>query len=170
MTRFHTALLAMVAILLFPQTTYAQTPKNLGQFGSWTAYSFDENGQKVCFMTARPQKDEGNYKKRGAILATITHRAAEKTRNTFSYAAGYGYKQKSETLVTIDGQKFTLFTDGETAWAPDQATDDALAKAAQQGSQMVVTGTSSRGTLTKDTYSLKGSGDAYAAISRACGF
>lgn len=34
---------------------------------------------------------------------------------------------------------------------------------------MVVRGTSTRGTRTADTYSLKGTGDAYKAISTACG-
>ncbi|MES2728846.1 MAG: invasion associated locus B family protein [Pseudomonadota bacterium] len=171
MTRPYNVFLAVfaLALLALPVMTHAQTPKDLGQFGGWSTYSFQENGQNSCFMAAHPQKDEGAYKKRGDIIATITHRPAEKTRNTFSYATGYAYKVKSDVTVTIDGQKFTLFTDGETAWAPDQATDDALAKAIQQGSQMVVTGTSSRGTLTKDTFSLKGSGDAHAAISRACG-
>ena len=157
------------ACVMGASTVFAQTSASLGTFGAWTAYSVTENGAKTCFMTAKPQKDEGNYSKRGDITASLTHRPAEKTKNTFSYAAGYSYKDKSDVTVTINGQVFTLFTAGENAWTPDQATDDTLARAIQQGSQMVVTGTSTRGTLTKDTYSLKGSGDAYAAISRACG-
>ncbi len=169
MTRLYTLILALLTLFAMTHTAQAQSPKTLGQFGSWTAYSLDEGGQKVCFMSARPQKDEGAYKKRDAISATIAHRPSEKTSNTFSYVAGYTYKPKSDVTVSIDGQTFTLFTDGGTAWAPDQTTDDSLAKATQKGSTMIVTGTSSRGTLTKDTFSLKGSGDAYAAISKACG-
>lgn len=168
MTRFYTA--ALIALItLWPALAGAQSPSTLGQFGGWTAYQLTEGGKSLCFMTAKPQKDEGNYKKRGAILASIAHRPAEGTKNTFSYAAGYAYKPGSDVTITIDGQSFKLFTDNETAWTSDQATDDTLAKAVQQGASMIVTGTSSRGTLTKDTFSLKGSGDAYAAISKACG-
>jgi hypothetical protein len=54
------------------------------------------------------------------------------------------------------------------AWAADGAADLALSQAVRNGSKMVVTGESSRGTKTTDTYSLKGSTKAYEAISKAC--
>ena len=38
-----------------------------------------------------------------------------------------------------------------------------------KGSKMVAVGTSSRGTKTKDTYSLSGFTKAYKAINKACG-
>ncbi|MDX1424550.1 MAG: invasion associated locus B family protein, partial [Kiloniellales bacterium] len=47
--------------------------------------------------------------------------------------------------------------------------DQAIVKAMRAGSSMVVKGTSSRGTVTTDTYSLLGFSKAYAAISKACG-
>ena len=39
----------------------------------------------------------------------------------------------------------------------------------KKGNRMVVKGTSSRGTLTTDTFSLKGFTKAYGAIGKACG-
>jgi hypothetical protein len=55
------------------------------------------------------------------------------------------------------------------AWAPDTAQDNAITEAIKTGSSMVVKGTSSRGTVTTDTFSLSGSSKAYEAISTECG-
>lgn len=147
----------------------ASDPKPIGTFGKWVAYTFKEDGKKVCYMAGKPVKSEGNYKKRGDIYALITHRPSEGSKNVFSYITGYTYKPTSDAIASIDAQKFALFTQGNTAWAPDAQTDNRLAKAIQKGSEMVVTGTSSRGTKTTDTFDLKGSTAAYRAISKACG-
>ncbi len=72
-------------------------------------------------------------------------------------------------MISIGGQRFKLFTQNETAWAPDSATDNRLVAAIRGGSQMVVNGTSAQGTATTDTFGLKGSTAAYTAISKECG-
>lgn len=61
-----------------------------------------------------------------------------------------------------------LFTDGTMAWTINGQVDAELIKEMKRGSRMIVTGTSSRGTQTKDTYSLKGFNKAYMAISKKC--
>ena len=147
----------------------ASEPRLLGTFGDWAAYGFTENGNKVCYMASQPKTAVGNYTKRGEdIFALVTHRPAEKTRDVFSYITGYPYKPGSEVTVAVNGRTFKLFTQDDTAWAPDASIDAALSKAIQAGSKMVVKGTSKRGTLTTDTYSLKGSGSAYKAITKEC--
>ncbi len=147
----------------------AQTPQLIGNYGDWAAYSFTENGNKVCYMVSQPTKAEGNYSKRGDIFALITHRPGEKTKNVFSYITGYTYKEGSDVTVNVNNEKFTLFTQKDMAWAPDQASDNRITDAIRKGSRMVVKGSSSRGTLTTDTFSLKGSGGAHDAINKACG-
>ncbi|PTN10878.1 invasion associated locus B family protein [Nitrosomonas aestuarii] len=147
----------------------ASEPELLGQHGDWTAYKFMENNGKVCYMVSQPTKDLGDYTKRGDIFALITHRPAEGSKNVFSYIAGYTYKAGSEVAVSVNNQNFTLFTQDDSAWAPDQGTDNKLADAIKRGNTLVVKGTSSRGTLTTDTFGLKGSSAAYKAISEECG-
>ena len=146
----------------------AATPQQVGKFGDWTAYVLMERGNKVCYMVSKPVKAQGKYTNRGEIFALITHRPSENTKDVFSYITGYTYKPGSDATVTIDGKRYVLFTQDDTAWAPDANSDSQLAKAIQAGSRMVVRGTSSRGTLTTDTYSLKGSGAAYKSISKEC--
>jgi hypothetical protein len=146
----------------------ASEPRLLGEYGDWKAYVFMENNNKVCYMVSQPKKDEGNYSKRGDIFALITHRPAENSRNVFSYIAGYAYHAGSEVTVKVNNQTFKLFTQDDSAWAPDQNTDNKLADAIKRGNALVVQGTSSRGTLTTDTYGLKGSSSAHKAISDEC--
>ncbi|MCB1556706.1 MAG: hypothetical protein KDJ15_05270 [Alphaproteobacteria bacterium] len=162
-------LAVLCAAVLFATPARASEPKLIGTYGDWAAYTFDEDGQKVCYMASQPKKAEGSYSRRGDVFALITHRPAEGSKNVFSYITGYTYKSGSDATVKIDSSRFTLFTQDETAWAPDAETDDKLAHTIRKGSGMVVTGTSSRGTETKDTFSLKGSGAAHDAINKACG-
>tara|TARA_R110002073_G_scaffold44428_4_gene123108 strand:- start:1535 stop:1969 length:435 start_codon:yes stop_codon:yes gene_type:complete len=141
----------------------------IGEHNDWTAYMFTENNNKVCYMVSRPKKEEGDYTQRGDVFAIITHRPAERSKNVFSYIAGYSYKPGSEVTVKIDTQKFTLFTQDESAWASDSATDNKLVDAIRRGSSLKVKGVSVRGTATTDFFGLSGSSAAYKAISAECG-
>lgn len=165
--------LGAIALALFSVSHVAKAdtaPVLLGSFGAWKAYAYDEAGAKVCFMAATPQKDEGKYTKRGKIYAMVTHRPKEQSRDVFSYIAGYPYKTGADIIVNIGAEKFILTGQGENAWTTSDELDHKLTLAIQRGSTMIVEGISGRGTKTKDTFSLKGSGDAYAAIGKACGF
>lgn len=162
--------LVITAATFLTKPALAEDPQPIGQFGEWQAFSYTEDGQRVCYMAAKPKPEnmKGKYSQRGDVFALITHRPGEGTKNVFSYITGYTYKPGSDTTVNIDGNSFLLFTQDDTAWAPDADTDNKLADHIRKGSKMVVTGTSSRGTLTTDTYSLRGSSAAHDAITKAC--
>ena len=76
--------------------------------------------------------------------------------------------KKSEAIAIIDGEKFRLFTDEKTAWARDSKTDKKLVKAMRSGNQLVINGVSSRGSKTRDIYSLLGFTSAHNTINRTC--
>lgn len=148
---------------------FAQTQGFIDNFDDWNAFSETENGKPLCYMASLPQKAEGDYTQRGDTYVMITHRPAEKTAGEISIRAGYSYKEGSEVEARIDsGQPFKMFTDGGFAWARDAKTDRALIAAMKVGGTMIVKGSSARGTLTTDTYSLTGFTAAYGAISKAC--
>lgn len=147
----------------------AADPKLVATQGNWKVYVYvDEAGSKVCYMASEPEKNEGAYTRRDQIYALMTTRPGEGTKNVFSYIAGYPYKPGSDAIVKIDSDSFTLFTQEDTAWAPDAATDEKIAAALRKGSNLVVKGTSSRGTQTTDTFTLSGSGAAHDAMAREC--
>ena len=161
-----TALLGAAAVVA---PLHAQGIERVGVFGDWSAFRFKEDGNPACYMSSEPTKAAGNYSKRGEVYAIVTHRPAEKRIGEVSIVAGYSYKKESAVEVTIGKQGFELFTQDDGAWAPDGASDKKLVQAMRKGNKMVVKGTSSRGTLTTDTYSLKGFTKAYRAIGKACG-
>lgn len=168
-----TALAALMsAILITPAFAQSSDPVELGRFGAWKAFAFEESGGKgkVCFMSATPEKQEGKFTKRGDVAFFITHWAAEGTRDVVSVAIGYPFKKGSTLNIAVDGKSYTMVTDGEMAWAANSAADAEIASAVRRGSKLVIKAVSQRGTETTDTYSLKGSGDAYKNISSACGF
>ena len=146
----------------------AATPQILGEYGDWIAYYYRDNAGPVCYMASTPKKDEGKYSKRGDIFVVVTHRPNEKSYDVVNINAGYTYKKNIQVELKIGAKTFYLFTDGDKAWAMKDKDDKDIVAAMKRGSRMIVDGVSSRGTKTKDTYSLTGFTSAYKAISNKC--
>lgn len=162
-------LIAAAIVSVNPQPAAAQALERIGDFKDWSAFTTGEGGGKVCFISSQPLRDEGNYTNRGSIYAFVTHRPGEGRVGEINIKPGYTYKEQSFVTVSVDGTEFRLATQDGNAWPHDQQTDKDMIKAMIKGSTMIVRGTSSRGTLTTDTYSLLGFTNAYQAISSACG-
>ena len=163
-----TAVLAALILFVMASSARSQTP--LGIYDEWEALTDKDGGKTVCYIGSMPQKRQGKYKKRDATYVLITHRPADNppSTNVLSVEAGYTYKKGSDVKISIGEQAFKLFTNRGHAFANDSETDNTLVKAMIRGTIMVVRGTSSRGTLTTDTYSLKGFTAAYKVIGKAC--
>jgi len=147
----------------------AADPQLLGTYRDWNAFILEEPKGRACWMVSRPKRQEGDFTKRGDVYVLVSHRPYRQEQDVVSVVAGYAYAENTEVSVKIGGESFSLFTDGDWAWARETSVDRALSRAIRQGTIMVVRGTSSRGTRTTDTYSLSGSSAAYAAINKACG-
>jgi hypothetical protein len=175
MQRF--AFLLALCLLLSPPAGRAaegaatpdQGVNRLGGAQGWDAYADTVKGAKICYLIGKPSKSEPAGAKRSAIFASVTHRPAEKRFNEVSFTAGYLFKEGSDAELSIDGKKFSLFTEKEGAWTRDPASDKAVVEAMVKGRQAIITGTSARGTATADTYALEGFGKALAEIDKACG-
>jgi hypothetical protein len=146
----------------------AQDLKELGGHGKWTAYSFEDRGNTLCYMASAPIKQSGKYTKRGEPYALVTNRPATKSKGEVNFVAGYSFKEDAPVKVVINNQAFELFTTDDRAWSPDSSTDANLVKAMVRGSKMTVEGLSSRGTETTDIYSLSGFTATMKLIDRAC--
>ena len=155
--------------LLFSFNVEAAAPQVLGEYGDWTAYHYRDGRGSVCYMVSKPVKDEGKYSKRGEIYAVVTHRPADKTFDVVNFDAGYTFKNGAAFSVKIGHNTVTsFFTEGEKAWTLDDKADKQMVSLMKAGERMIVEGVSSKGTKTKDTYSLKGFTGAYKAISAKC--
>jgi len=148
----------------------ADNTNHLGDAKGWSAFAGPDRGGKACYVVGRPVKSEPTKVKRGDVYVYVTHRSADKSFNVVSFTAGYSFKDGSDVDLSIDGQGFDLFTNKDTAWARDSATEKAIIDAMIKGRQAVVKGTSARGTATTDTYSLAGFGQVLTLIDKACGY
>ena len=142
--------------------------KQIGTFKDWLAYAEGKGKSRTCWIYSEPIKDVGKYKKRGRIYSMVIHAQGGKVTNQVQFTAGYTFKKGSTVRVMIGRRKFELFTDADTAWAQNRKDDVTIVRAMRSGAQMIVNGISSRGTRTKDTYSLSGISAAHKAIGKAC--
>ena len=161
------SILIFVVILAIVSPAQA-APKSLGKFGDWSAFVDGSDKRKVCYVFSAPKKAEGKYKQRDPIFLLVSHRPGDKVSHEISVDTGYDYKKDSEAAVSIAGRSFKMFTKGKNAWNRDAQVDRAMVEAMKAGSELVIKGTSQRGTLTTDTYSLNGFAAALAAITKAC--
>ncbi|MBQ7413177.1 MAG: invasion associated locus B family protein [Alphaproteobacteria bacterium] len=142
----------------------------LGTYDDWTAYIYTDQGNKTCYMATEPIKSVGKYKVRDDVFLFVTHHPTEKEFDIVNVMAGYTYKKGSKPSLTIDKNKaVSLVSHADTAWAKDSDTDKKLVAQMKKGSTAVLKGTSARGTLTTDTFSMKGFSKAYHDIQKACG-
>lgn len=151
--------------LIFPSISKT---KELAKFKDWAAFAEGEGKNLACMAVSKPKKSEGNYTKRGDVFAIVTHLPGQNKWNEFSVVAGYNYKTDSNPELLIDQKKFQLFTSGSRAWSFSPGDDDKIINFLKKSMKMKVVGTSSRGTITTDTFSLMGFSKAYKKINEAC--
>lgn len=166
-----TALISFAAFLLSALALPASAEERelLGSYRDWDALVITrDSGEKICYMISIPKDTAPKNVNRGNIYITVTHRPKRKVRDEVNVVVGYPFRAGSEATVNIGGRRYTLFTEGQGAWAYTPDEDSRLVSAMKGGTTMVVNGTSSRGTDTTDRYSLMGFTAAYNAISGAC--
>jgi hypothetical protein len=145
-------------------------PTLIGQFGTWGAYSATPNGKKVCFALAKPSSSKTNppNRPRDPAYAFVSTRPAEKVNNEVSVMIGYALKPGSESTVEVGGASFAMYTQGDGLWIKNAAEEERMVEAMRKSADLVVKGTSAKGTETTDTFSLKGLAQALDRISQDC--
>ncbi|MFV0382780.1 hypothetical protein [Paracoccus sp. (in: a-proteobacteria)] len=153
------AVLTAIAVANTTPVFAQDSTKEIGQQGDWT--SFSASSPRECWAVSAPKStrntdSQGNPKEvtRGDIRLYVAYRPGQS--GEVSFAGGYPFAPDSTVEVSIGGQVFTLFTEGESAWPGSSSDDSKLISALRSGSSAIVTGRSARGTVTKDTFSLSG--------------
>lgn len=145
----------------------AQSPTKIGTFRDWGSFSYMDGGSRVCYAASQPTDSQPTNVNRDPTFFMVTTRPSENVREQASVIIGYPFRQGSTVTVEVDGQRFELFTQDDGAWISDDS-ERALIQAMRAGNRMVVKGTSHRGTLTTDTYSLLGISAALDSAARTC--
>lgn len=149
-----------------PETPAAQT---LGSAGAWSAYVTEDKTGRVCYLVGQPRKSEPAGFARKPPMAMVTHRPVEKVANVVSLVEGYPLKEGSDVVLDVDGSRFELFTNGDSAWARTSELDQSIVTALAKGKQALVKGVPQRGPATTDSYALAGFAKALGLIDKACG-
>jgi hypothetical protein len=160
--------LALCALVGAMSAAAAQSTTPLGQFNRWTAYTYLAGGAKVCYAVSQPSSMQPSGVNRDPVYIFVTNRPQEGVRHELSVITGYPYKDGSKTEVKIGSDTFVLFTKDDGAWVQNAAEETRLVGAMKAGADMVVSGTSRRGTVTTDTYSLSGVTAALRKIDDEC--
>ena len=158
--------LAMTATMAFAQN---QSTNRVSSNTAWSV--FVEKDPKECWSVSAP-KDSVNTRggrvvavKRGDILLMVFYRPDAKVKAQLTFTGGYPFAEGSTVSLTVGDSQFDLSTKNvidpkskeNIGWAWPVIEDDAkIVAALKRGAQAVLTARSSRGTQTKDTFSLSG--------------
>jgi invasion protein IalB len=153
-----------------PPIPGAPEPSLLGQFGEWGAYTATPNGKKVCFAIAKPVNTTTNppNRPRDQPWILISSRPGEKVKDEVSIVFGYGLKPNSDANMEIAGASYAFFAQGDGAWVKNPAEEPKLVETLRKGLDVTVKGTSVKGTVSTDVYSLKGLAQALDKIGQEC--
>jgi len=160
--------IATAAFMSTGSQAFADDPKLLGEHGSWKAYSFAEKGSKTCYALSQPTNSLPKNVRRDPIYLLVTNKLKPRVNNEVSVITGYPYKKNSTTTANIGGAKFNMYTNADGAWVDGAPLQKRMVATMKNGNTIIVKGTSSRGTLTTDTYSLAGFTAALTQINEAC--
>lgn len=174
--------LAALAVFALPSLVLAQArpPASptaqatlLGQYGDWGAYMATPGGQKVCFALAKPSSQVDNPPNRrtaaNPVYLFISTRPAEKVSNEISVlVTGYVFKPNSEASVAVGGTNFAMYTQNDGAWVKNAAEEAKLIDTMRKAGDVAIKATTSRGTQTTDTFSLKGISQAVDRAAQEC--
>ena len=144
---------------------------DLGNFGAWYAFTQGEGADKLCYMIAAPIQSLGQIPNRGEVGLIITHQMGGKVRDQVSVALGFEPHKSKFTKAKVDKTSNVLLrlVDGDRVWIREASVDRQLVARMKKGDHLVVTGMTSDGVASQDTFPLDGFSDAYNAISVACG-
>ena len=132
--------------------------------GSWTLSKNDD----WCYIGSLPIKsDLPDTKKRGENYILV-YKIIGSDENIIQVEAGYKYNLDKDIIVKIDNTSFEFYStedSSETAWTNN---DEKVIFAMKKGLKLVLSGQSSRGTITNDTYTLKGFTSAINKLNKDC--
>ena len=142
---------------------------------NWSVYVAES--PKECFIVSKPtdwsaqRNGQAVTVRRGDIRFYISIIPGEQVASEPSFLAGYPLKQDAPVEMKIKDTTISLYPNAdihaEYAW-PRPDDDAGLIAAMRGGSEATVIGTSARGTITTDTFSLIGFTAAYEKAQEMC--
>ncbi len=163
---FATATLASFA---FTATAQAEDPTSLGKFGDWEAFTYKTADSTVCYAFSAPIKTKVSKKvTRDPAYFMISNFPNKKVKGQVSTIIGYSFDPNSEVDLKVGEKSFSLYPVGNGAWADKPETEKSIIAAMKKAKSFTVSGISSKGTNTIDSYSTNGISGALGKIDGTC--
>ena len=132
--------------------------------GAWTFTKTDE----YCYIGSLATESDLSPEKSRGDFYILVYKNIGDPETIVQIEAGYDYKIDKNIDVKIDNSEYVFYSTKdlpEAAWTKD---DKKVIFAMKKGLELVVTGESSRGTITNDTYTLKGFTSAFNKLLEEC--
>ncbi|MEM8729695.1 MAG: hypothetical protein AAGF79_07215 [Pseudomonadota bacterium] len=150
------------AIAAFATSGWAQdiSTNRVAAKTDWSVFVEDDPNE--CWSVSAPKETVNTRDgrvvavRRGDILLFVFYRPGDAVKGQVTFTGGYPFADGSTVNLTIGEDQFELFTEGEWAWPASEAEDAKIITAMKRGVSAVLTARSSRGTRTKDSFSLLG--------------
>lgn len=140
-----------------PGVVLAQEPTFVEQSRDWDVFTTTIEGSPACFVVSKARTyDPMPESRHGDVFFYMTRRPAAGVSAEPLLLVGFSFAESSQATVTVNGNSFAFLTQGPRAFLDNPAEGTNLLGAMRAGSDMRVTGTSSRGTAVTYTFSLSG--------------
>lgn len=163
------------AVLAVSATSAATQEESTNQVAAKTAWSvFEDSDPRECWAVSSPTETVNTKDgrvvavRRGDILFMTFYRPDAEVSGQVTFTGGYPFADGSTVNLNIGGTEFELFTEGEWAWPATTADDAKIIAAMKRGTDATLSARSSRGTMTKDTFSLLGFTAAIEEAEKRC--
>jgi len=163
------------AALAFAATGATAQEQSTNQVAAKTAWSvFEEKQPRECWAVSSPTETVNTRDgrvvavRRGDILLMTFYRPEAGVQGQVAFTGGYPFAGGSTVNLNIGGNSFELFSEGEWAWPASAADDAKIIAALKRGADAVLSAQSSRGTKTKDSFSLMGYTAAVEEAEKRC--
>lgn len=140
-----------------PGVALAQEPTFVEQSRDWDVFTTTIEGSPACFVVSKARTyDPMPESRHGDVFFYMTRRPSAGVTAEPLLLVGFSFAEGSQVTVTVNGNSFAFLTQGPRAFLDNPADGTNLLGAMRAGSDMRVTGTSSRGTAVTYTFSLSG--------------
>jgi hypothetical protein len=136
-------------------------------FDHWQVMTGTPQGENVCYVGTAPTQEKGTAVKRSSQPYVIVTRRAS-GHLEISVSSGYPYMKGSRVVLVTDDDEHTLFFNGITAWAHNNAEDKKLLADILDADSIEVLGVAQDGKTSTDEYSNAGLSAALDYVSKHC--
>jgi hypothetical protein len=156
----------VIGMTLFAAPAIAD-PVAQGRFKDWAVFTETVEGDLICYAATEAQTKTPSKASHGDVWYYVTSWKSGKAKAQPSIKVGFNFKEGSSPKAKVGRSSWTLFPAGAEAFAED-ADDPAIVSALRKGANLVVEGTSARGTKVSYKFSLSGSASAIDKAAEAC--